>query len=397
MRFEHVYIHPKASWSSPFCKWQGSLSNEHALKLAAQCADRKLNSIGLDAGQLDGLHLGTTVPQHQSFYGAPWVASMLGAGDITGPTLAQACATSARVIASAASQIELGAQKINLALCADRISNGPNLYYPNPAGPGGVGRNSNWVWDSFNQDPNAKIAMIETAENIAARFGFNKEQQDELVVLRYQQYLDALKRQRKFQKQYMIDIEVGSRKAVKIISEDEGITQTTSEGVKKLKPVLDQGTVTFASQTHPADGNAGMILASENELNGPKSDSDIKIRLLSFGEARAEKGYMGMAPVPAAQNALRHADIALDQIKAIKTHNPFVVNDLYFAHATGYAAENMNNFGCSLIFGHPQGPTGMRLVIELIEELVLKGGGYGLFTGCAAGDTAAALVIQVDD
>ena len=55
----------------------------------------------------------------------------------------------------------------------------------------------------------------------------------------------------------------------------------------------------------------------------------------------------------------------------------------------------MNNFGSSLIWGHPQGPTGMRLVIELIEELTLRGGGYGLFTGCAAGDTAAALVVQV--
>ncbi|MCQ3954745.1 MAG: thiolase family protein, partial [Chloroflexi bacterium] len=55
----------------------------------------------------------------------------------------------------------------------------------------------------------------------------------------------------------------------------------------------------------------------------------------------------------------------------------------------------MNNYGSSLIWGHPQGPTGMRLVIELIEELVLLGGGYGLFTGCAAGDTAAALVLEV--
>ena len=56
----------------------------------------------------------------------------------------------------------------------------------------------------------------------------------------------------------------------------------------------------------------------------------------------------------------------------------------------------MNNYGSSLIWGHPQGPTGMRLVMELIEELALLGGGYGLFTGCAAGDTAAAIVLRVD-
>ena len=62
----------------------------------------------------------------------------------------------------------------------------------------------------------------------------------------------------------------------------------------------------------------------------------------------------------------------------------------------GVKIEEMNNYGSSLVWGHPQGPTGMRLIIELIEELVLLGGGYGLFTGCAAGDTAAAVIIRVD-
>ena len=57
----------------------------------------------------------------------------------------------------------------------------------------------------------------------------------------------------------------------------------------------------------------------------------------------------------------------------------------------------MNNNGCSLIWGHPQGPTGLRAVIELIEELVETGGGYGLFTGCAAGDSAMAVIIEVND
>jgi len=71
------------------------------------------------------------------------------------------------------------------------------------------------------------------------------------------------------------------------------------------------------------------------------------------------------------------------------------VNDVYFCREMGVSKEAMNNYGSSLIWGHPQGPTGMRLMIELIEELVLRGGGYGLFAGCAAGDTAAAVVLKV--
>lgn len=55
----------------------------------------------------------------------------------------------------------------------------------------------------------------------------------------------------------------------------------------------------------------------------------------------------------------------------------------------------MNRHGCSLVWGHPQGPTGLRAVIELVEDLLLQGGGYGLFSGCAAGDSAAAVVLEV--
>jgi acetyl-CoA acetyltransferase len=79
----------------------------------------------------------------------------------------------------------------------------------------------------------------------------------------------------------------------------------------------------------------------------------------------------------------------------VKTHNPFAVNDVFFARETGFPIERTNRFGSPLVYGHPQAPTGARLVAELIEELVIEGGGIGLFTGCAAGDTAMALVVRV--
>lgn len=79
----------------------------------------------------------------------------------------------------------------------------------------------------------------------------------------------------------------------------------------------------------------------------------------------------------------------------MKSHNPFAVNDIIFAKELGLDVMTMNNYGCSLIWGHPQGPTGLRAIIELIEELALAGGGYGLFHGCAAGDSAMAVVVEV--
>ncbi len=104
---------------------------------------------------------------------------------------------------------------------------------------------------------------------------------------------------------------------------------------------------------------------------------------------------MPEATVPAALRALEHAGYSIDKIDAINSHNPFALNDIFFAREMGIDVNNMNNYGCSLIWGHPQGPTGMRSIIELIEELAMRGGGLGLFEGCAAGDTAMAVVIKV--
>jgi acetyl-CoA acetyltransferase len=105
---------------------------------------------------------------------------------------------------------------------------------------------------------------------------------------------------------------------------------------------------------------------------------------------------MPAAPTPAAAKALERAGIEVSDLSAVKTHNPFSVNDLYMRKILGIDEKIFNNYGSSLIFGHPQGPTTMRLCIEMIEELVEKGGGYGLLAGCCAGDSGAALVIRVN-
>ncbi len=396
MKFDSVFIPYRAYWSTPFCRWQGSLAGEHPLKLAASCAAKSLAKSGCEAERLGGVHFGMTVPQQGSFYGAPWFAALMGAEHVTGPAINQACATSARVLASAAASVEMKASDVSLAVAADRISNGPHIYYPDATGPGGMGKSENWVWDNFSKDPYAKVAMVETAENVAAKFDISRAEQDALTLRRYEQYQMALADDRAFQRGYMQEVELTSRRETTTISGDEGIVEATKEGMEKLKPVVDGGSVTYATQTHPADGNAGMLLTTQSEASVLGEEDNVRIQMLAFGEGRAEKAHMGMAPVPAAQAALSAANLTMDDISVVKTHNPFAVNDIYFSRQMNFGAEEMNNYGSSLIYGHPQGPTGMRLVIELIEELVMTGGGHGLFTGCAAGDTGAAIVLRAD-
>ena len=285
-----------------------------------------------------------------------------------------------------------------LCLTADRLSNGPTVIYPNPLSPGGRGEAEDWVWDNFNFDPHAHNSMIQAGEKVARQSDITTEQQHEVVLMRYAQYKQALENDAEFHKKYLlspVEVNPSGRKVLGSVDTDEGIFPTTEEGLKKLKPVLPEGTVTFGGQTFPADGNSGMVVTTQEKARELSQDENIEIQILAFAEGRAEKGYMPKANVPAVQNVLQRAGVELKEMKAIKTHNPFAVNDIFLSQELGIPLDGMNNYGSSLIWGHPQGPTGMRLIIELIEELVLLGGGYGLFTGCAAGDTAAAVVLEV--
>jgi len=395
MALSNTFIPYGAYWSSPFCRWQGALANENSVVLAANTARRFFEQAKGSSEDLDSLIFGFSVPQKHSFYGAPWVAGMMGIPGITGPTISQACATSVQVMQTAAGQLETGLGSCVLGLTGDRTSNGPHLVYPNSKGVGGRGDAEDWVWDNFNKDPYAKGPMISTAENVAKKVGITKEEQDEMTLLRNQQYADSLADERAFQKRYMFPVEIGRGKRAKLVEEDEGIFPTTAEGLAKLRPVMEGGSVSFGTQTYPADGNAGMVLTTKEKAAGFSKDESVTIQVLGFGSTRVEKGHMPMAVVPAAHAALKHAGVELGDVKAIKTHKPFAVNDVFFCKETGIKPETMNRFGSPLVFGHPQGPTGLRAVIEMIEELVIAGGGVGLFSGCAAGDTAMGLVLKV--
>ena len=389
-----------AYWCTPFSRWQGSLANLHSVRLAAhvvktELARRKIDPSGFDFGVL-----GMSVPQKHSFYGLPWLAAMVGAPKATGPTIGQACATSVRCVLTGAQEIETGQTKAALLVACDRTSNGPHIYYPNPMGPGGTGESEDWVMSNFSCDPNGGHAMVITAENVAAKHTISTEEQHEIVLRRTEQYRAALADNRAFQRRYMAPLDVPSanfRKTVTTLEGDEGIRLSTAEGLAALRPVVKGGTVTFGGQTHPADGSAAIILATPERAREMSRDASIRVRLLGFGSGRAEPAFMPEATIPATKAALAQAGLAISDMDAINSHNPFAVNDIVFARETGADAHTMNNYGCSLIWGHPQGPTGMRSIIELIEELAQRGGGTGLFQGCAAGDTAMAAVIRVGD
>ena len=383
-------------YSSPFSRWQGTMANENSITLGAATAKRWIGQKNWDPKVFDYFFLGISVHQPHAFYGGPWSAALIGGEGAPGLLVSQACSTSTVAIYNAAVGVETGLYEAPFCLMTDRCSNGPHSVWPNPMGPGGQVTSEDWVMDNFNRDPWAGEAMIKTAENVAAEAGITREECDAVALRRYEQYQDGLADDRAFQKRYMFPVEVNvSRKKTVTVEADEGIMETTAEGLAKLRPVLPDGVHTFGAQTHPADGNCGITVTTKDKARELSSDPDIEIQVVSYGYARVKKAFMAAAVYPSVKMALENAGIGINDVKAIKTHNPFAANDIHLANNFKIAVNEMNNYGCSLIFGHPQGPTGGRLIIEGIEEVAMKGGGYMLFAGCAAGDTAAAIVLKI--
>ncbi|MCD6297220.1 MAG: thiolase family protein [Deltaproteobacteria bacterium] len=393
-----AFIPYKGYYSSPFSRWQGSMANENAIELGAKTARNWMLASKIDPKILDYMYYGITISQLHMFYSHTWAAAMLVDNEKDLPALMvnQACTTSTTCIHLCAVNIEAGTYETGFALMSDRCSNGAHTIWPNPMGPGAEVISENWMMDNFNADPNAGLKMVQTAENVAKEIGTTKEECDEVTLRRYEQYQDALADDRAFQKRYMFPAEVRvSKKKTVLVEEDEGVTPTTAEGLARLKPVEPGGVISFGAQTHPADGNCGFIVTTRDKAKELSKDPNVEIQIVSYGFSRTKRGYMAAAPVPASEMALKNAGLKIEDMKAIKTHNPFIVNDINMSKKMGCDVMNMNNYGSSLVYGHPQAPTAGRLIAELLEEMVVLGGGYGLWTGCAAGDTGAAIIFKV--
>ena len=380
-----------AAWTSPFAKWGGTLAEVSSLELAAAVTSAALDARGLDPTGLDSLVLGWTVPQPDIFYGAPSLAAAIGAPGIAGPMVSQACATSVLALRTAAREIESGGATSTLVVLTDRTSNGPLLVYPRPEASGGAPATEHWVLDSFARDPGTGQSMLATADAVAREEGIERAELDDVTVLRHSQYAD-----RPVDFDHIVPVVIERRRSTIKLTEDEGVQHSTPEGLGRLRPAAPDGVHSFGNQTHPADGTAGAVVTSPKRAR-ELSRNDGIVELLGFGEARVGAARMPKAPVPAAHRALTTAGLTISDVDLVASHNPFAVNDVYFAAQTGFPLDRMNIFGCSLVFGHPQAPTGMRSIVELVSALQRRGGGVGLFTGCAAGDVGSAVVIRVGD
>jgi acetyl-CoA acetyltransferase len=184
-------------------------------------------------------------------------------------------------------------------------------------------------------------------------------------------------------------------KVIGKIDSDAGVRQLTMDGLQAMRE-LDT-CVTGGTQTHASDGMAALLVTTPEKAKELSPRPEIDIHFVGKAEVRTLASHMPEAPALAVGEILKQTGLKMDDIAVVKNHNPFAVNDAIFAKVFDYDWKKMNNTGCPLVWGHPQGPTLTRVIIEALEEAVDLGGGYVLIFGCAAGDVGIAAILKVTE
>jgi acetyl-CoA acetyltransferase len=311
---------------------------------------------------------------------------------IPGFQMEQACATGLSAVVVAGAEVNSKSYDVAGVLTFDRTSDSPVGVFPERRAYRRTEVISD-VWDNFGFDPSTGSAMITTAGLTARKYKIDRAEVDELTALRYKQYFDAKKAG--FHNKYLFSFDVlnAQGKLLGTIGEDVGVREIS---LKTLKEQRELDTcITSGTQTHAADGMAALLVASPQKAKEISTKPEVNIEFIAKVDIRTGPGLMPEAPGMAVQKLLDRTGLTMNDMKVVKNHNPFAVNDAIFGKTLNYDWAKMNNTGCSLVWGHPQAPTLTRTIIEALEEAVDLGGGYVLVFGCAAGDVGTAGIFRV--
>lgn len=386
---------PYGTWgSSYFPAWQTSaLAEVNIAQFAGEGMNRIMGLREVPVSQIDYMIIGSTVPWHWKFWTAPLVAACMGRR-IPGYHMEQACATGLQAVMLAGAEIEMGSQKTVGVLTFDRTSDSPVGVFPERRAYRRTEVLAD-VWDNFGFDPAVGGSMITTAGNAARKYKLDRREVDDIAFCRYEQYFQA--KERGFISRVCVPLNLLNvqGRPLGTIDDDYGVRMVTREGLAAMRE-LDT-CVTGGGQTHASDGMACLLVTTADNAKALSPRPEIEISFVGKTEVRTQPAMMAEAPTLATRRLLSETGIKLEDVTVLNTHNPFAVNDAIFAKEMNYDWRKMNNNGCSMVWGHPQGPTLTRSLIDGLEEAVERGGGYVMIFGCAAGDVGISALFKVTD
>ncbi len=308
-------------------------------------------------------------------------------------TLNRLCGSSVQAIISVAQMIALGECDFAVAGGVESMSQSPHVV---KSLRWGRRMGDEAMIDAMNailNDPFGAGHMGMTAENVAARHGISRLQQDALAAESHRRAGRA-QQEGRFAEQ-IVAVEWKSRGGISRFEVDEHVRTDVSETeLASLKPIFrkDGATVTAGNASGINDGGAALVLASTAAAHARGLTP--RARIVSWGHAGVAPDVMGLGPVEAVPIALKRAGLSLDDIDVIEANEAFAAQACAVAKLLDFAPEKVNPNGSGIGLGHPLGATGAIITIKALYELERIGGRYALVTMCIGGGQGIALVIE---
>jgi len=370
----------------------GSLRDQKPGELAAHVAKAAIARAGVEAAQIGHVVLGMVVPCEPRDAYAARVAAM-DAGipqEVPAMTVNRLCGSGLQAIVSAAQSIKLGDCDIALGAGAEIMSRAP--YYL-PAARWGQKMGDAALQDGLTgalTDPFHAYHMGVTAENVAARYGISREDQDALAFESQKRAAAAIANG--YFKDQIAPVEIMVKRKPAAFDTDEYVRMGAApEDFASLRPVFQKdGTVTAGNASGINDGAAAVVLASEAAVkaHGLKPLA----RLVAYGHAGVDPAYMGIGPVPATRRAMERAGLSVADMDVIESNEAFAAQACAVARELGFDPAKVNPNGSGISLGHPVGATGAIITTKLVYELQRTGGRYGLTTMCIGGGQGIAAI-----
>jgi acetyl-CoA C-acetyltransferase len=241
-------------------------------------------------------------------------------------------------------------------------------------------------------DPFGHGHMGVTAENIAAKYGFTRQQQDDFAIASHKKAAKAL--EAGYFKSQIVPIELKTKKGVEQFTNDEHVRKDVkAEDMAKLKTVFKKdGTVTAGNASGINDAGAALVLMDSSFAR--KADLKPLARLVAYAHAGVEPQVMGLGPIPAVRRVFEKAGLRPADMDVIESNEAFAVQAMAVTKDLGLDPDKVNPNGGAVALGHPIGATGAILTVKALYELQRTGKRYALVTMCIGGGQGIAAIFE---
>lgn len=346
---------------------------------------------GLDPAVVDDIIVGNAVPEAEQGMQMGRFIALLSLGvEVPGMIVNRYCGSGLEAISIAHARIQNGMARCIIAGGTESMSMVPML-----------GWKTALNYEIARDHPDYYISMGLTAEEVAAKYGISREDQDAFAYRSHKRALEAIEAG-KFKEEIVpvsveetyVDAAGQKRTRAYTVDTDEGPRSDTSvEALARLKPVFKRGgTVTAGNASQTSDGASFVLLMSEDLMK--ELGLQPQARLVSYAVAGVEPRIMGIGPVKAVPKALKMAGLSLQDIEQIELNEAFAAQSLGVIRDLDLDEEKVNVNGGAIALGHPLGCTGAKLTVQLIHEMARREQKYGMVTACVGGGQGVAGIFE---